>query len=195
MMVSMLTGVLLLIAACSAASAAAAAAAAAAPAGQRLFVLGGSDPRKKPLGMVAAFTLDADKTNGTWETVAAMGSVRASGRAASLGDSVYHVGGSDLADYPYLNSSLRYSPADPEGGGWKSVADLPCDPAHPVFCPDVLGDDPSGGGIADHALVTLGDYLYAVGGTNGTTSLSSVERYSPAKDKWEFVAPMSIGRW
>eukprot|EP01046_Picozoa_sp_COSAG06_P015834 COSAG06_NODE_1027_length_11028_cov_3.385031_14_plen_110_part_00 len=106
MMVSMLTGVLLLIAACSAASAAAAAAAAA-PAGQRLFVLGGSDPRKKPLGMVAAFTLDADKTNGTWETVAAMGSVRASGRAASLGDSVYHVGGSDLADYPYLNSSLR----------------------------------------------------------------------------------------
>ena len=56
-------------------------------------------------------------------------------------------------------------------------------------------DDPQGGGIADHAAVALGGYLYVVGGTNGTTSLASVERYSPLADKWEYMAAMSIGRW
>lgn len=56
-------------------------------------------------------------------------------------------------------------------------------------------DDPNGGGIADHAVVVLGGYLYALGGTNGTISLASMERYSPESDKWEFMASMSIGRW
>ena len=99
----------------------------------RLFVLGGSDPRKPPLGQVAAYTSAASSTNGSWVAVRAMGAVRAGGRAAALGGYVYHVGGMDETDYPYLNSTLRY---DPKADRWRRMADIPCDPKHPAFCPD-----------------------------------------------------------
>lgn len=103
---------------------------------QRLFVIGGSDPNVKPQGKVSAFTLNAEKTNGSWMSSPAMGSVREGGRAAALNGSIYHVGGTvNNADYPYLNSTLRYTQTD---AAWKPVAALPCDPAHPAFCPDVL---------------------------------------------------------
>lgn len=48
-------------------------------AGQRLFVLGGSDPRSKPLGKAAVFTAheaEAGPKNGSWATIKAMGSMR-----------------------------------------------------------------------------------------------------------------------
>jgi hypothetical protein len=161
--------------------------------GVRLYVMGGSDPRKPPQGRVAVFTPpDHQARNGSWQPVQAMGAVREGGRGAALGGYLYHVGGSSLADYPYLNSTLRYSPS--AGGKWEKVADLACEPAHPVFCPDALGDDPGGGGLADHAVVSLGGSIFAIGGTNGTTSLSTVVKYDPSKDSWTFVAPMSIGR-
>ena len=43
-------------------------------------------------------------------------------------------------------------------------------------------------------MVSLAGHLYAIGGTNGTTSLASTVRYDPTADKWEFMAQMSIGR-
>lgn len=159
---------------------------------EKIYVLGGSDPRVQPLGKVAAFTPPAGGNNGSWAQVPAMGSVRAGGRAAALDGSLYHVGGSDEADYPYLNTTLRWSPTG--AGKWEKVADLPCDPQHPVFCPDTLGDDPDGGGLADHAVVSLGGFLYAIGGTNGTTSLFTTAKYDPKADAWKFMASMSIGR-
>eukprot|EP01051_Picozoa_sp_SAG22_P011423 SAG22_NODE_1097_length_5575_cov_2.150292_1_plen_361_part_00 len=164
--------------------------AAAAAAAARLFVMGGSDPRKPPQGRVAVFSA-AGGTNGSWAPAKAMGSMRASGRAAALGGYLYHVGGSDLSDYPYLNSTLRY---DPKADSWLKMADIPCEPAHPAFCPDSLGDDPAGGGLADHAVVGLGGFLYVVGGTNGTTSLRTTLRYDPKADSWKYMAPMSVGR-
>ena len=36
--------------------------------------------------------------------------------------------------------------------------------------------------------------LYAVGGEDGSSKLSSVERYDPATNKWEAVAPMGSRR-
>ena len=36
--------------------------------------------------------------------------------------------------------------------------------------------------------------LYAVGGDSRVGSLSSVERYDPALNAWETVAPMGAGR-
>jgi len=165
---------------------------------QHIYVLGGTDPRVQPKGQVAAFTPPAGPTgNGTWAPVEAFGAIRAGGRAAGLGGYIYHVGGTNREDYPYLNTTLRYSPS--AGGAWSNVADLPCDPADPVFCPDSLpggqpSDDPDGGGLADHAVVSLAGHLYAIGGTNGTTSLASTVRYDPTADKWEFMAQMSIGR-
>ena len=91
----------------------------------------------------------------------------------------------------YLNSTLRY---DPVADAWLKMADLPCVPAHPEFCPDSLGDDPIGGGLGEHAVVALGGYLYAIGGTNGTASLRTTLRYDPKVNRWAFMAPMSVGR-
>jgi hypothetical protein len=146
------------------------------------------------MGKVAAYT--GNGRNGSWTAVKAMGSYRAAGRAAALGGYIYHVGGSNDADYPYLNSTLRFNPLDNE---WKKMADIPCDPRSPGFCPDNPGggqpsDDPAGGGIADHAVVGLGGFLFAIGGTNGTVSLRSTERYDPKADKWEFMGSMNVGR-
>ena len=36
--------------------------------------------------------------------------------------------------------------------------------------------------------------LYVMGGYDGQNSLSTVERYDPAKNAWEAVAPMSAAR-
>jgi len=156
---------------------------------QHIYVLGGSDPRNLPLGKVAMYT--ADSGNGSWSSIKAMGEIRYGGRAAGIGGFLYHVGGSNGAEYPYLNSTLRYSPHSDE---WQKVADIPCDPQDPGFCPDSVGDDPAGGGVADHAVVSLQSFLYVVGGTNGTVSLKSTERYDPKTDTWKYMASMEIGR-
>ena len=37
--------------------------------------------------------------------------------------------------------------------------------------------------------------LYVMGGHDGQNGLSSVERYDPAKNAWEAVAPMSAARY
>lgn len=38
------------------------------------------------------------------------------------------------------------------------------------------------------AVVTLGKYIYAIGGWNDEENLTSVERYDVLNDNWEFVA-------
>ena len=43
-------------------------------------------------------------------------------------------------------------------------------------------------------MAVLDGRLYAVGGHNGTERLNSVERYDPATDTWEAVAPMGTVR-
>mmetsp|Transcript_7159 Transcript_7159/g.21591 ORF Transcript_7159/g.21591 Transcript_7159/m.21591 type:complete len:90 (+) Transcript_7159:102-371(+) len=50
-----------------------------------------------------------------------------------------------------------------------------------------------------HAMAVLEGKLYAVGGDNDVAinvgaSLSSVERYDPAQNAWETVAPMGTAR-
>jgi len=42
-----------------------------------------------------------------------------------------------------------------------------------------------------HAVAVLDGKLYAVGGSGGGGTLSSVERYDPALNAWEAVAPMA----
>ena len=46
---------------------------------------------------------------------------------------------------------------------------------------------------SDHGVAVLDGKLYAMGGYNGDY-LSSVERYDPALDAWEAVAPMAEAR-
>ena len=45
-----------------------------------------------------------------------------------------------------------------------------------------------------HDMAVLDGKLYAVGGYDGGGVLSSVERYDPALDAWEAVAPMATAR-
>lgn len=149
----------------------------------RIFVIGGSDPQKLPAGKVAAFSEDVG-VNGSWAPAAAMGSQRDEGRAASLGGYIYHVGGANRDDYPYLNSTLRYSPST---DSWSRMAGIP----FPVTDPT---DAPDGSGIASHSVVALGGYIYSIGGTNGTGSLASTWRYDPKADSWQQMASMKFGR-
>jgi len=44
------------------------------------------------------------------------------------------------------------------------------------------------------AVVTLGNYIYAIGGSNRKGNLCTVERYDVLNDKWEFVASMKYKR-
>ena len=46
-----------------------------------------------------------------------------------------------------------------------------------------------------HGVAVLGDFLYAVGGWDGTRVLSSVERYDPATNVWSVVAAMTTERY
>ena len=44
------------------------------------------------------------------------------------------------------------------------------------------------------AVVTLGNYIYAIGGLLNNEYLKTVERYDVLNDKWEFVASMKYKR-
>ena len=54
-----------------------------------------------------------------------------------------------------------------------------------------MGEERSRPGVA----VLNDGKLYAVGGYSGDDALSSVERYDPALDAWEAVAPMAEARF
>ena len=46
-----------------------------------------------------------------------------------------------------------------------------------------------------HGVITLGGFIYAIGGRDGThTVLSSAERYDPSTNVWTAVASMATGR-
>lgn len=47
----------------------------------------------------------------------------------------------------------------------------------------------SGAGVA-----SLGQYIYVVGGYDGTRQLNTVERYDTERDVWELVSSFSIAR-
>lgn len=43
-------------------------------------------------------------------------------------------------------------------------------------------------------VTALGDFLYAAGGNNGSSSLGSVERYDPHTDQWTDIHSMNVKR-
>ena len=43
-------------------------------------------------------------------------------------------------------------------------------------------------------VVSLGGFLYAAGGNNGSSSLGSVERYDPHTNQWSAIQPMNVKR-
>lgn len=47
----------------------------------------------------------------------------------------------------------------------------------------------SGAGVA-----SLGQYIYVIGGYDGSCQLKSVERYDTERDVWDYVSSVSIAR-
>ena len=120
-----------------------------------------------------------DFAANAWEAVAPMATPRENHAVAVLDGKVYAVGG--LSDgVGRLSSVERY---DPAMNAWEAVA-------------------PMATARYSHALAVLDGKLYAVGGYGWGYSgeggddgdLSSVERYDPATNAWEAVAPMATAR-
>ena len=90
--------------------------------------------------------------------------------AASYGGKVYVFGGaSSLIDWRAQSKAWAY---DPAADSWAEVAPMP---------------EPRLAGAA----LTLGDYIYIVGGTAGSNALL---RYDPARDQWTKLASLSESR-
>ena len=81
-------------------------------------------------------------------------------------------GGRQVADENFLSSVECY---DPFLNRWIPVA-----PMHEprAYC----------------GLVSVGSYLYAIGGYNDTSWLRSVERFDPLTNQWTMLTPMSTAR-
>ena len=110
-----------------------------------------------------------------WEAVAPMAEARYDHAVAVLEGKLYAVGGCNDDDGT-LFSLERYDPAT---NAWEAAA-------------------PMASARDSHATAVLDGRLYAVGGSGGSdndeASLSSVERYDPATNAWEAVAPMATAR-
>lgn len=90
--------------------------------------------------------------------------------AASVGEHLYVAGGTAFTGT--LRSLMRWKPGDLEWSIRASMADA----------------------RSSHEVVGAPDgRLYAVGGSNGTTPLATVEAYSPEADHWFSVAPLPGG--
>ena len=72
-------------------------------------------------------------------------------------------------------------------------------PGHKKWVPDtinwVLGVLGMGARRLGLAAAALDGTLYALGGIDGSSRLSSVERYDPRAGAWSPVAPMGASRW
>uniref|UniRef100_A0A673GAK1 Kelch-like protein 20 n=1 Tax=Sinocyclocheilus rhinocerous TaxID=307959 RepID=A0A673GAK1_9TELE len=124
------------------------------------------------------------KTNQWSSDVAPTSTCRTSVGVAVLGGYLYAVGGQDGVSC--LNIVERYIQIskliyiyffryDPKENKWTRVASMST---------RRLGV----------AVAVLGGFLYAVGGSDGTSPLNTVERYNPQENRWHTVAPMGTRR-
>ena len=105
-----------------------------------------------------------------------MGTARLLLAVAVLDGNLYAVGGE--SSYNYLSSVERY---DLAANAWEAVA-------------------PMGTERSEHGAAVLDGKLYAVGGEkenneeDGSQLVNTVERYNPATNAWEGLAPMATAR-
>ena len=94
--------------------------------------------------------------------------------AAAVYNNKLYVMGGNTAGGTTLSSLIVYDPAGSPGGTWTTLAPMPA-------------------GRYSLKAVTLGSYIYAVGGSVGSL-VNTVYRYDPALDTWSTVTPMLTAR-
>ncbi len=107
--------------------------------------------------------------NSRWTELPALTQPRAAAAAAVVGDRIIVTGGVG-ADGKLLDTTEIF-----DGNSWKPGATIPT-PRQML------------GAASDGKLV------YAVGGTNGTSDLATVEAYDPAADTWTTMPDLPVGR-
>jgi len=121
----------------------------------------------------------------SWATVASMSTAR-SGLAAATAPCpgarhrtcVYAIGGINGSDI--LSTVEAYSPAT---NSWATVRSMPA------------ARDYLAAATAPCTGAWHGTCVYAIGGTNGSTGLSTVEEYSPATNSWATLPSMPTARY
>ena len=140
-----------------------------------LVVIAGDSVAAYAGDSVAAYRYDV--ISARWTDLPPMPSTRQYAAGATLNGQVYFAGG--FRGGAYLSEVVRFDPTVSGGvGAWAAVA-------------------PMASVRANAAAASLNGLLYVAGGygAGGYTSLSSVERYSPASNSWQPVASMATGRY
>ena len=117
-----------------------------------------------------------DPATRSWESGPSMPVPRAAPGAVGLGGLLYVAGGEVSTaggDWDVTDSVIAYDPVDRT---WRTLAPMPT-------------------ARTRLRLVAAGGHLYAIGGfANPPVALPVVERYDPARDSWDQVAPMNEPR-
>ena len=132
----------------------------------KIYCIGGYSSSQQDLSDVDVYDPERDK----WTAAPRLNQRRSYIQAATLGDDIYAVGGTEG------NKRLRtVEKLSPYTSTWDRIADLNVARSRP--------------GVA-----ALDNRLFALGGYNGVEHLSSVECYSPNSDCWQMVESMSVPR-
>eukprot|EP00457_Paulinella_chromatophora_P005678 gb/GEZN01005695.1/.p1 GENE.gb/GEZN01005695.1/~~gb/GEZN01005695.1/.p1 ORF type:complete len:493 (-),score=77.37 gb/GEZN01005695.1/:206-1684(-) len=139
-------------------------------AGGYLYAIGGYDGKT-----VVASVERFDRRSQSWEAVAPMPTPRDYAGVATLGGKVYVVGGTSGSN-DYLSSMVCFDPATNK---WEDVVPMKQKRA---FCVAV---------VLDSLLYVVGG-MYRTGG--GQVACDVVERFDPAKKKWELMSSTTCTR-
>ncbi|PIO69968.1 kelch repeat protein [Teladorsagia circumcincta] len=112
-------------------------------------------------------------------------------RKVFSGEILYAVGG--LCERNSLALAERLNPG--EGNPvWQSIASMSTRRFDPVLNRWLCNVAPMSTSRRALAAATLNNFIYAVGGSDGTEPLDIVERYDIHRNEWSYVAPLSTRR-
>ncbi|XP_078691891.1 kelch-like protein 40 isoform X1 [Branchiostoma floridae x Branchiostoma belcheri] len=140
---------------------------------QKLYVGGGNIEDVNAIGHCKPCRLFFvyDAVHNVWLEKASMRDIRTNFAMAAVGKSVYAMGGKNFL-VGHIAAVERY---DPDTNVWHAQRPLPC-------------------ALSGHTAVTVGEFIYVLGGYARRMVTTSTVRYNPATDTWTELAPMSIAR-
>jgi N-acetylneuraminic acid mutarotase len=137
--------------------------------GAALYVIGGYQD-DKPTASVWRF----DPATGRWTALEPMPMARASSASAAVGNRIYVTGGSQR-DRGERNVSSTLQVYDIATGVWTRGPDMPTPRHH-------------------HGVAVVNGRLFVVGGrADDDFSVDAVERFDPARKRWDRLAPLPLG--